>query len=94
MSTSNTQPAYSTSASSAEAFKNVCGQVHPVQTMRVPVYKHVIHRRPVVYETVSREMSYVEVPIQHNYEQRDYQMSTVQQCEVAQAPCQPQPRCC
>lgn len=96
----NAQPAeqYSASAISADVYQSKCGETHPQQMMKVPVYKHIVHRRPVVYETVSVETSYVDVPIQHNYEQRDYAQNTVQQCPTQQAcppaHCAPKRGCC
>jgi len=86
-------PSYSASAISADVYSSKCGQQFPVQMIKVPVYKHVVHRRPVVYETVSQEVSYVDVPVQHNFEQRDYPQNTVAQCPQPAPVCAPKPSC-
>ena len=64
--------------------------VPPVQTIKVPQIKHIVHRKPVVQESVTEEVSYIEVPVQHFYEMRDYPQVVVPAvCPVQQRPCAP-----
>lgn len=81
---------YSTSSLSSDQFGARCGFKAAQTSVQVPVVKHVVHRRPVIYETVTEEVSYINVPISHSYEQRDYASDTKLQCAVppqAVAPC-------
>jgi hypothetical protein len=81
---------------SSDQFGTRCG-VKPAQTnVQVPVVKHVVHRYPVIYETVSEEVTYMNVPVTHSFEQRDYASVTKLQCAVppvAAAPCKPSCGC-
>jgi hypothetical protein len=64
--------------------------VPPVQTVKVPQVKHIVHRKPVVQETITEEVSYIEVPITHFYELRDYPQQVIApSCPVQQRPCAP-----
>jgi hypothetical protein len=76
---------YSTSMLTVDQFGTRCG-VRPAQSsVQVPVVKHIVHRTPVIYETVSEEVTYMNVPVQHSFEQRDYAQTTKLQCAVAPA---------
>lgn len=88
-------PAYSTSAISAQAYSDVCGTQHPTQMVRIPVVKHIVHNRPVTYQHVTKEITYMDMPIQQNFEQRMYPANNVAQCAApAAAPCAPRNNCC
>lgn len=59
--------------------------------VQVPQVKYVLHRKPVVYETVTSEVSYMNVPVQYQYEAKDYPQAMQSDCaqpQQAQAPCQ------
>ncbi len=74
---------FNTTNLTVDQFGARCG-VRPAQTsVKVPVVKHIVHRRPVIYETVTEEVTYMDVPVSHSFEQRDYQSDTKLQCAVA-----------
>jgi hypothetical protein len=76
---------YSTSQLTMDQFGAKCG-VKPVQnSIAVPVIKHIVHQRPVVYETITEEVTYQNVPIIHSFEQRSYPQDIKTQCAVPQA---------
>jgi hypothetical protein len=84
-------PSYSSSNISASQYSSsACGNMPETQMMQVPQYKHIVHRMPVIYETTTVEASYVNVPISHSFEARDYPQQMAAQCPVqaaAPAPC-------
>jgi hypothetical protein len=79
-------PSYSSSnISAAQYSSSSCGSLPETQTMSVPQYTHVVHRMPVIYETTTVETSYVQVPVSHKFEARDYPQQMAAQCPVQQA---------
>jgi hypothetical protein len=77
---------FNTMAINADQYGDRCGVKPPPGTVRVPTVNHIVHRFPVVYETVSQETSFYEVPIVHSYEQRDYPQQIAAECPVQAAP--------
>jgi hypothetical protein len=63
--------AYSTVPLAEAAFSARCA-LPPQQTIRVPQVKHIVHRVPVIQEHITEEVTYMEVPVSHYFEQRDY----------------------
>ncbi len=45
-------------------------------TMSVPTYTHTLHRKPVVYESVSTTSHSHQVPITHSYQIKNYETRT------------------
>jgi hypothetical protein len=77
---------YNVMAINADQYGDRCGEKPPQATVRVPTINNIVHRFPVVYETVSQEVSYYEVPIVNSYEQRDYPQQIQAECPVQAAP--------
>ncbi len=77
---------FNTMALNADQYGDRCGVQPPPATVKVPVINNIVHRFPVVYETVSQETSYYEVPIVNSYEQRDYPQQIQAECPVQAAP--------
>lgn len=63
--------AYSTVPLAEAAYAARCA-VPPQQTIRVPQVKHIVHRIPTIQEHITEEVTYIDVPVQHFYEQREY----------------------
>ena len=76
-------PQFSAQPLSAEDFGNRCGTTPPAQSVRVPQYNNIVHTQNVQYETITQEVSYVDVPVLHSYEQRVYPTKSATQCPVA-----------
>lgn len=78
-------------------FQAAVGNCIPTETqmVKIPQVKYVLHRRPVVYESITKEVSYVDVPISQAYETKNYpqglQSACPQQTQMAQKQaCEPQ----
>ena len=65
---------------------SACGNLPAQEMMSVPSYTHVVSRVPVIYETTHVETNYIQVPVQHKFEQRDYPQQQQAQCPMQQAP--------
>ena len=86
------QMGYRSAAISKDQYGTRCGAVPVQQMISIPQIKHVVHQRPVIYETVSEEVSYIQVPVGHSYEQREYPQQRQMQCNDAPS-CAPKKRC-
>jgi hypothetical protein len=62
---------YSTVPLAEAAFSARCA-LPPVEKIRIPQVKHIVHRVPTIQEHITEEVTYIEVPVNHFFEQRDY----------------------
>ena len=91
--TSDPQSVYRSSMVNAQTMTGKCGVSAPATTVSVPKIRYVLHRRPVVYETVTEQIDYIQVPVQYEFEQRDYAQSQQTQCAPKEAPCSAKKSC-
>eukprot|EP00122_Pirum_gemmata_P006586 Pgem_evm3s6026 len=85
------QQAPVTRAATQAEFRGACV---PQQSsvVKVPTVKYVKHVKPVVYETVTQEVSYIDVPVQYSYETKEYQQGLQSDCIPQQQQQAPQAR--
>ena len=62
---------YSTLPLAEAAFTARCA-LPPQQTIRIPQVRHIVHRVPTIQEYITEEVTYIDVPVNHSFEQRDY----------------------
>jgi hypothetical protein len=86
-------PQFSAMPMSAAEFGDRCGATQPAQTVRVPQYNNIVHTQNVQYETITQEVTYVDVPVLHSYEQRVYPTKSATQCPVSAAAALEAPSC-
>jgi hypothetical protein len=60
-----------------KAFK---GCARPPTCVRVPRIKYVLHKKPVVYESVTKHVSYDKIPISQFYSTKNYPTRVVKAC--------------
>lgn len=68
-------------------FRSACPVETPAATVQVPQKKFILHRKPVIQETVTEEVTYMNVPVQYAFEERDYPATKVADCQRAISSC-------
>ena len=70
----------------ATAFTNFCPVNWSKEAIDVPIITHVIERQPIIQQRVSQRVEYVSVPVQHKFEQVDYEVQVLEaDCGIAKA---------